>query len=204
MGDKGQSSGKGVAGGGARYKEVTDDSIFNKSVDKWQSDISNSELSAAELYTGSSYANWNDSLRTKDGKGWEVNTDNLDNALSKFELKENIVTYRGLGRGALENMFGSAAPDIKTINDMKGSIISDKAFFSTSIDRSVAGSFTGPGYILKINVPKGKGRGAYVDPISKYSGEREFLMPRNTNLKITGVYQDSNDGYTYITADYVK
>lgn len=204
MGNKGQSSGKGVAGGGARYKEVTDDSIFNKSVDKWQSDISNSELSAAELYTGSSYADWNDSLRTKDGKGWEVNTDNLDNALSKFELKENIVTYRGLGRGALKAMFGSDAPDIKTINDMKGSIISDKAFLSTSIDRSVAEDFSGLRYILKINVPKGKGRGAYVDPISMHSGEREFLMPRNTNLKISGVYRDSNDGNTYINVDYVK
>ena len=202
MGNKGQSSGKSGAGGGAKYREVTDDSIFDKSVDKWTTDMSKSELNAAELYTGSAYYQWNESLRTKDGKGWEVYTDNLDNALSKFNLKENIVTYRGLGYGAMQDIFGSDSPDMKTIYGMKGAIISDKAFLSTSIDKNVARNFGG-NYMFKINIPKGKGRGAYVDSISKHSGEREFLMPRNTQLKITGGYRDSSTGMTVITVDYV-
>lgn len=204
MGDRGGASGKSGAGGAKNYQEVHDDSIFDDSVDNWKDDITSDERYETERYTGYSYYDWNDSLRNDNGKGWESDTMELDNALNKFDLKQNIVTYRGLGSSAVNSMFGGKLSTDELNSNWVGAVISDKAFLSTSISSSVAYDFSSSGYVLKINVPKGKGRGAYVDSISKHQGEREFLMPRNTKLKITGAYYDSNNGYTVITANYTK
>ena len=205
MGNKGSASSKAGGGGARSFKEITDEHELDASVDQWMNDITQNELDRTKYYTGAGYADWNDSLRNDDGKGYENFTKGLDGAISKFNLDQDIITYRGLSYGAMEAMFGEATPSIESINAMKGAIVSDKAFLSTSIDKSVAkGSFFSDGYVFKINVPKGKGRGAYVNKISQHNGEMEFIMHRNTQLKVTGASYDSSMGRTVINVDYVK
>lgn len=195
MGNKGQSSGKGAGGAARNYKEVNDDSIFDKSVNDWRDNMTQKELKTTRMYTGSAYYKWNDSLRNNNGEGYEKYTKELDSAISKFDLKNDIIVYRGTGSYA----FPGGTPEI-------GSIISDKAFLSTSVSKDVARDFDS-GIILKIQVPSGRGRGAYVKSVSQHKGENEFLMARNTNLKITGKAPGSKEGFsdkqTVVYATYV-
>lgn len=76
-----------------------------------------------------------------------------------------------------------------------GTILQDKGFMSTTVKKSVAADFD-KGYILKINVPKGKGRGAYVRSVSNYSYEYEFLMKRSSKLKVTRIGSGESEGFT--------
>lgn len=177
MGDRGASSGKGA--GGAGYKEVTDDSIFDSSVNKWKSGMNYDEKDTVSAYTGDLYYSLNAALRAGDTAGYEDEIKNLDSALSKFTLKDNIVTYRGTS-----NKIFMGATSIEEINaSMIGAVITDKAYMSSSVSKSIADNFE-KGFILKINVPKGKGRGAYVRSLSNYKSEKEFLIARGSKFRI--------------------
>lgn len=200
FGGKGAASGKSGAGGSINYKEV-DDSIFDNSVNRWENDITYDEENTVFDYTGALYSPLNESLRDGDTRGFENEIKNLDSAIKKFNLEDNIVVYRGIGSGGSKNLFGSYNITPEMINsNFVGTVIQDKAYMSTSIKSSVAYDFSSP--IIKINVPKGKGRGAYVNSVSQYKNkEYEFLMKRGSNLKITGA--DKSMGVTTIYADLV-
>lgn len=195
MGSRGGASGKSGGGGAKKFQEVTDDSIFDKSVKDWKYDMTGAERDTLTDYTEMFYSRVNYDLRWDNTEDFEKQISELDSAISKFNLTSDIVTYRGASKSA----FGGGVPEI-------GAIISDKAYLSTSIDKSVAQNFD-KGYIFKINVPKGKGRGAYVDSISYHKGEREFLMKRSSKLKITGTASGESEGFyggqTVIYADLV-
>ena len=195
MAKRGGSSGKS---GGSKFQEVTDDKIFDTSVEKWRNDITREEDNSVFEYTGDAYIGINEGLRTGEGFSedyYEFMVNDIDSAIGKFNLKQNIVVYRGVSKAA----FGGAGPEV-------GAILQDKGFMSTTVKKSVAASFD-KGYILKINVPKGKGRGAYVRSISQFSNEHEFLMKRSSKLKITRVGSGESEGFhggqTVIYADLV-
>lgn len=194
MGSRGGSSGK--SGGSRNFQEVTDDSIFDKSVKDWKYDMTGKERDTLTDYTETFFSRVNYDLRWDNTEDFEKQISELDSAISKFNLTSDIVTYRGVSKSA----FGGGVPEI-------GSIISDKAYLSTSIDKSVVEKNFNKGYILKINVPKGKGRGAYVDSISYHKGEREFLMKRGSKLKITGTASGDKEGFhggqTVVYADLI-
>lgn len=204
FGGNGAESGKS----GASFKEIDDDSVFDKSVDKWRSNMTDEEYDYTRQYTSWHYEEINDSIRSNidDPSSWDPRTSEIDSALSKFQLTENIVTYRGLGMGAIDAMIpGANTMSLSELNSaFSGAIISDPAFLSTSITQSVAQDFASShNYILKINVPKGKGRGAYVHSISSHPNENEFLMPRNTKLKITKVTRAPGDWGDTVTLFHV-
>lgn len=203
MGSRGGKSGKSGSGGGANYKEISDDSILDNSVNRWENDISYDEEDTVFEYTGSLYSPLNESLRDGDTRGFESEIKNLDSAIQKFNLEDNIVVYRGIDSGGSKAIFGSHNITPEEINsNFVGTVIQDKAYMSTSIKSSVAQDFSIGSPIIKINVPKGKGRGAYVNSISKYKNqEYEFLMKRGSKLKITGA--DNSMGVTTIYADLV-
>ena len=203
MAKRGGASGKS-SGGGARanrkevttdYKEVTNDKIFDKAASDWRGEMTGDEHDIVVSYTDTFYSRVNYDLRWDNYEDFGEEISLLDSAISKFNLTNDIVVFRGVSKSA----FGGSPPQV-------GSVISDKAFLSTTVSKTTAQSF-GNGYVLKINVPKGKGKGAYVDSISYHKGEREFLMPRNTKLKITGTANGSKEGFgsdkTVVYAEYV-
>ncbi|HDT8472015.1 TPA: hypothetical protein REB16_001968, partial [Staphylococcus pseudintermedius] len=57
------------------------------------------------------------------------------------------------------------------------------SFTSTSIDKEVAENIDDRAKILKIDVPKGA-KGAYLEFVSEFSEELEFLLDKNTRFKI--------------------
>lgn len=195
MGNSGASSGKAGSSGARSFQEVDDDSIFDPSVEKWRDNITSAELDATIEYTGSAYTSINNALR-KDTGYYKDTINEIDKSISKFNLKQDIIVYRGVSSAAFD---GGVIPEV-------GTILQDKGFMSTTVRKSVASDFD-KGYILKINVPKGKGRGAYVKSISNYPNEHEFLMKRSSKLKVTGIASGEKEGFmggqTVIYADLV-
>lgn len=175
---------------GSVFKDLgadTDDaySFFGKDLDAWENGLTQAEHNAVRAYTGSAYANINDQLRFGEKNGKEQQIKDIDSAISKFDLKEDIKVYRG---GAIE-LFGGATT-VEEINAMAGTYIRDKGFVSTTTRKSVAFD---NGVKFEIDVRKGKGKGAYVDGISHYGkkessgqGESEFLVARNQHMQILG------------------
>jgi|GEM_PF-5676649 len=117
----------------------------------------------------------------------------LDKMANNHRSSEDMLLYRGVK----DRLPASEADAKKYI----GSIIQDKAFLSTTIKPATANSFAGKdGVILEIAAPKGT-KGFYAETYwdSKKAlaarkrgelGEAEWLMPRNTKIKITGIRKE--------------
>lgn len=120
----------------------------------------------------------------------ETNVEKLDKAVGRNELKQPLHVYTGI------------STDPRPVIAKHEGIYHIPAYSSTSIKPEVARNFaaqqtaTHPelerslkkegmqGHILHIHLHKGM-KGAFVDKETKYKQEHEFLMPRDTSLKIT-------------------
>lgn len=156
--------------------------------ENWYSSIDREEESQLNKYTGSWYWELNDSLRNSNfydnlSPITQMAVDDsvaaMDTAIAKFDLKKNLTVYRG-SSSHLVMGYGTA----EEINaNLKGAIVMDKAYMSTSADKK--SHFDGE-IQYEIQVPKGKGRGAFVAPISEFKSEDEFLLKRGTKFKVLG------------------
>lgn len=192
MGGRGSSSGI-KKGGGFRILGTREesDAFFGVksggSYDEWERDVTFEERYATQVYTGTSYRRINRYLRTGEFGPYdeqEIKTlvNDIDASIAKFDLKRGITVFRGAGSELI-----GGAKSVEEINAMKGTVVRDKGFFSTTTTREK--SFNGMKYEVK--VPKGRGRGAWVAPISGIPSENEFLLKRNTNFRIAGGKMDS-------------
>lgn len=95
----------------------------------------------------------------------------------------------------------------------EGEVISDKAFMSTSVDKSKAleyardagdsGSKKGKsgGVVMEINVPKGT-KTINLSGESDVNSNNEVILGRDSNIKVSSVTKKG--GETYVTVDLVK
>lgn len=215
FGGRGSSgNGKGGAGGASTVvyntfnTENEADTAFKSSYDDWRKQINSSEKNEIQGYTGSGYVAINSVLRgkvnpTPEAKlAYLAEAKQVSSALSKFELNDNIVVFRGVQLDAFGLVGGSKIFSTETEKGMKalvGTTFVDKGFMSTSAVKSSA--FNSKDARITINVPKGKGRGAWVKPLSIYSYENEFLLQKGSGLKITKV--EKVGGHWEIQADLV-
>lgn len=163
----------------------------------WNNAISAEQRDAVVKYTGSAFTSINGHLRkgtlgTNQYYGEIVK--NMDAALAKSELKQPITVMRGSSASLLGGY--------NTVEDIQkyvvGQTVKDLGYTSTSADSQAA---FGGAITYKINIPAGKGKGMYVAPISKYKDEGEFLLPRGTSFKVSGV--TSQNGKPLVTLDVV-
>ncbi len=112
----------------------------------------------------------------------------MEKAINEYELGADMIVYR-----AADNFIvgQTSEPDeIKKRFIDKQLPVSDKGFMSTS---AVKGS--NQGFVTKdtisyiIKVPKGKGRGAYISPISEFSAEDEFLLQHGSSFLVKNAYK---------------
>jgi hypothetical protein len=105
-------------------------------------------------------------------------TKKLDSAIHEFKTPHKLAVYSG------------TVHDPRELKNSEG-IVHHPAYLSTSIKKDVAEGFSddhkneekGEAHILKIHVPKGH-PGVYVPATeSGLNYEREFILPRGTNLK---------------------
>ena len=99
--------------------------------------------------------------------------DIISAALNKHTLQQAIICYRG------------SVIDITEGFDV-GDIIISNQFMSTSLVESKAFSDK---YKYKIYAPKGT-KGAYIEEISLFPRQREFLIDRNTKFRLLSRYKN--------------
>jgi hypothetical protein len=154
---------------------------------------SDQELDAIENYSSLGYVDINDRLRslpagipaeqiepTYQGDPIPSQVAALDSALYKSVAPKDFITYAALSGAYSLDSFKS------------GQILSFKGFRSTTLNPSVALNLSNSynqdsgrktSFLLQIHVKKGS-NGMYVNEFSNQPGESEFLLPRNTAIRI--------------------
>lgn len=150
---------------------------------EWINDLSAEEIRAIRKYTKNSgdlkddkfYAKLNAMLRHEIPKSDILNyyADVISRAISKFKLKYDIICYRTL--------------DFDSYKDFViGEIFTDPQFTSTSVVKSR--TLKKP-FVVIINVPKGS-KGAYIENISNFPNQREFLIDKNSAFRVISKSDD--------------
>lgn len=95
----------------------------------------------------------------------------ISDAISKFELEHDIICYRTVSKNPIKG---------KKVGD----IYEPKQFLSSSVAEK--GAFNSGGYSIAIVAPKGS-RGAYIEQLSKFPKQREFLFDKDVKYKIMAI-----------------
>lgn len=99
-------------------------------------------------------------------------------------LSNDITVYRGCGNSTLNIKPGTEIDELDST--LAGNSFRDGGIISTSISATEASRFEDSGVVLAVKVPKGS-KALYVDDISTHTGEREVLLPMDTEFKILSV-----------------
>lgn len=158
---------------------------------KWSQQITSQEDTSITNYCGPDYSAINGLLRREmtenQVKMWdelgkrkvsEMISD-IESAISKFDLPEDIKVFRTCENDVLEKL-----------QTKIGSTFHDDGFVSTSVVRKKQASGN---IFMEINIPKGQGVGAWVNPLSGKPEEYEFLLNRGTDFLVTDIGQDGAD-----------
>lgn len=161
---------------------------------QWQHSLSTTQKKYIHDYTADMYADINNYLRDRSyQKSYNVKEaiENLDKAIEDFPLSENIRVFRAINPDAfagkdLKKLIGEKYTD-------KGYMSSSPYLYSTGVNKDL---------VFDIVVPKGKGRGAWVNGLSGFKGkEYEFLLKRGGNFVITGYYE--KDGKKFLKMEMI-
>lgn len=205
--EKMQSSGK--LGDAKIHTSAVKGHAYNKTHlydDALVKSLSMDERSSIKNYTGNGYFDINKLLRTGDKSKYDSNgltsksINDLTNTLNKSSLKEDVVVHRGIG-GALPKMLGVDANTLKSKefqNNLKGTVITEKGFFSSGGSMQDAWG----GTKIHAMIPKGS-KGMYVDPISSYKGEHEFILQRNSSFKIIDYVANDSGTITDVIVELI-
>lgn len=159
-----------------------------KSHKDWIKSLNDEELQAIGGYTQDDYAGINGYLRggRRDAQyqefysAWKKQIRDIDKAIDRYVNEEPFKTYRFVDNDVL----GIYKLDISDIENWAGKTITDKAYMSTTLNPATFEN-NADEFVMHIDVPKGKGIGAWVNELSSYENiEYEYLLRRNTTVKI--------------------
>lgn len=151
--------------------------VLREDSKEWINRLSSEEVRAIKKYTKNSgdpkddkfYARLNSMLRgdIPEDDTLKYYSDVISGAIAKFELKHDIICYRSVKHNPVEEM-------------KVGDIYEPKQFISTSVvsSRTLKGD-----YNIVIIAKKGS-KGAYIELLSKYQNQREFLFDKNLKYRI--------------------
>ena len=151
--------------------------VLREDSKEWINRLSSEEVRAIKKYTKNSgdpkddkfYARLNSMLRgdIPEDDTLKYYSDVISGAIAKFELKHDIICYRSVKHNPVEGM-------------KIGDIYEPKQFISTSVvsSRTLKGD-----YNIVIIAKKGS-KGAYIELLSKYPNQREFLFDKNLKYRI--------------------
>ena len=165
---------------GTDFKPLSADTVvpvLREDSNEWIDRLSSEEIRAIKKYTKNSgdpkddkfYARLNSMLRgdIPEDDTLKYYSDVISGAIAKFELKHDIICYRSVKHNPVEEM-------------KVGDIYEPKQFISTSVvsSRTLKGD-----YNIVIIAKKGS-KGAYIELLSKYPNQREFLFDKNLKYRI--------------------
>lgn len=191
-----------------KYNETTEWFDENSNLQEWKERIEDLEYDEEIYgYTGEYFGSVNNYLRTdkfyKSGFVTEEKVksivEELDESISGFELNSPIKVYRASGA----EIFGSDDLSFESLRSKIGETVHDNAFLSTSTLKQLPGEQTVGGRIkYEINIPEGKGQGAYIASFSENAQEREFLVARDGDYLIRDVFKDKDDSI-HVSMDFI-
>lgn len=160
--------GSGGGSGGGNSEETIDN--VSEAGRAWGKSLSRDQKDAIGDYTEDS-ERINSALRNdlliKDSDVEMV--ERIDEALASASIPEDVTVYRGM----------DFDPGWES-----GESVEDAAFMSTSMNRDVAGEFSGKnGVTVEFVAPAGT-HAAYLGKLSRSHSEGEVLFPRNTRLEV--------------------
>lgn len=157
--------------------------VLRKESQQWIAALNSEEIRAIKKYTKNSgdpaddkfYARLNAMLRgdIPEDETLLYYSDLISGALRKNQLKHDIVCYRTVPYDIYRDF-------------LKGDVFSEQQFISSSVTAS--GTLVNP-FTVTIFCPKGT-PGAYIEPLSRFPKQREFLIDKNAWYK---VLKKSND-----------
>ena len=177
------------------YKEFQDKNIAydwgQQNFSKWQTNLSSGEANSLYAYKTLKYEGINKFLRGKpldhindpDGSylhGVKNDIVNIDSALSKSIIPENIISYRAFSDDANTDF-----------NKLVGKLYTPKGYVSTALNKKGAELFLNDNKRLgrnpvmaKLYIPKGS-KGAFMEGIKPMSGDgNEILLPNNSKFQV--------------------
>ena len=154
--------------------------VLREDSNEWIDRLSSEEIRAIKKYTKNSgdpkddkfYARLNSMLRgdIPEDDTLKYYSDVISGAIAKFELKHDIICYRSVNYNPVEGM-------------KVGDVYEPKQFVSSAVTKS--GAISG-NYNLIIFAKKGS-KGAYIELLSKYPNQREFLFDKNLKYSILDI-----------------
>ena len=178
--------------------EIDDFFRKQKSYQKWLRNLSSYEVESIHEYTTAMYEDYNHVLRvgkqefldkisggnsqklSDETKKWyndiEKKSKQIISAISTYKAEKTFKTYR---------LFNQSEDNF-LINAVGKTLVIDKGFMSTSLDRAVIEEFGGGDVEIQLNIliKKGQSVGAYVSELSNYADEKEFVIKPNTRFKV--------------------
>lgn len=154
---------------------------------KWDNDMSSNQRKGVYNYTSWYYRDMNEACRKKRiaGSSYEQYIKDCTSALDKWEIKDDVITYRGIGRKSTFAGEMLHIPQSEFERMVKDGSIAGQKF--TDLGFSSTGVTTGAGWtkevVMECFVPKGT-KAMYVDPVSAHPGEKELLFQRGTEFEI--------------------
>ncbi|MFD7293993.1 putative T7SS-secreted protein [Streptomyces sp. NPDC059897] len=139
------------------------------------------ERDALHAYTSHRFGDINGLLRGDAGlaspqvEGW---IDNIDSAMTKSTLPEDLVVHRATDLDHWLKEFKVSDPQ-----ELAGKTLSDDGYLSTSLGPT---QFTHTESVLHLRAPEGT-HGMWVDEISQNRGERELLLDRGQKFQVSEV-----------------
>jgi hypothetical protein len=141
---------------------------------------SGSDAGVINKYVDTDFLDVNHELRTRGGQFNKLSSDikgivsQLDSAIAKGSLAEDLVAYRGLG------------PEVEL---KVGEAFVDEGFISITTDPGIAKDFSHGGQIVRIEVPKFSRALKVTDATgpagSTGEGEREIILSRGTVFDVS-------------------
>ncbi|KOU77300.1 protein phosphatase [Streptomyces sp. MMG1533] len=158
-------------------------------------DLPTESQQALKTYSGNEYTQINGHLRFGNDVDPSLlhTIDEMDKVMDMRPVPEDIMVVRGTG---VDHVKVDGLP-IDSPLDMLGGTFDDKAFTSTALGKSPPPPFDQNPVWMHLRVAKDT-PALWIDHLSKYPGERELLLARGSDYKVTRVFFDEAHGKWHI------
>ena len=201
-----------------RFETDADYDGVRKKYKKWANNLDVDEEKVITEYTEMLAGDVNSALRRGNFDDIVIGDQDkikmIDRALDKGEAVEDFVAHRGVHAHHLDEKLKDFYVDgryrfdgntgdelLEYVNkNLVGTTFEDKGYVSTTIQQNRGFDKTTK---ISINVPKGS-KGAYVEDLSEFPNEKEFLLSRDSKFQVVDAKFDKYAGVLELEVDLIE
>ncbi|POX41733.1 hypothetical protein C3486_08565, partial [Streptomyces sp. Ru73] len=187
-----------LARGTNRAPSVDNDAGLKYGNDYWNDfldQLPDESREALKTYSGNEYDLINSHLRFGNplSDSLKHTIEEMDKVMGARPVPEDVMIVRGTG---VDHIKIDGKP-LKSPLQMEGGVFDDKAFTSTALGKTPPPPFNLKPVHMHLRVPKGT-PALWIDHLSKHPGERELLLAKGSEYKVTRVFMDETDGKWHV------